>query len=292
MMGKKRVRNFLADVVFIGPVLLAFTMIVLVPLMKGIFLSFTDWNGMTYQSFVGFKNFKNALTDQSFGRAFLFTFKFAAMAVILINVTGFSLALLVTRNIRCSTFMRAVFYMPNLIGGLTLGFVWNFIFVEIFPAVGEKLGISFLNGWLADAKTGLWGLVILTTWQMSGYMMIIYIAALQNISADIIESARIDGAGFGMLLRKIMIPMVMPSFTVSIFLTLSNTFKLYDQNLALTGGGPGDSTTMISMNIYNTAYRYNQNALGQAKAIIFLLVVLTITLTQVYFSKKKEEQLR
>lgn len=182
--------------------------------------------------------------------------------------------------------------MPNLIGGLTLGFVWNFIFVEIFPAVGEKLGISFLNGWLADAKTGLWGLVILTTWQMSGYMMIIYIAALQNISADIIESARIDGAGFGMLLRKIMIPMVMPSFTVSIFLTLSNTFKLYDQNLALTGGGPGDSTTMISMNIYNTAYRYNQNALGQAKAIIFLLVVLTITLTQVYFSKKKEEQLR
>ena len=260
-MGKKRAKNFLVDVVFIGPVLFAFTMIVLIPLMKGIFLSFTDWNGMTYESFVGLKNFKNALADESFGRAFLFTFKFAAMAVISINVVGFGLALLVTRNIKCSTFMRAVFYMPNLIGGLTLGFVWNFIFVEIFPVVGEKLGLSFLNGWLADGRTGLFGLVILTTWQMSGYMMIIYIAALQNIPSDIIESARIDGAGFGALLRKIMIPMVMPSFTVSIFLTLSNTFKLYDQNLALTGGGPGDATTMISMNIYNTAYRYNQNAL-------------------------------
>lgn len=290
-MGKKRAKNFLVDVVFIGPVLFAFTMIVLIPLMKGIFLSFTDWNGMTYESFVGLKNFKNALADESFGRAFLFTFKFAAMAVVSINVVGFGLALLVTRNIKCSTFMRAVFYMPNLIGGLTLGFVWNFIFVEIFPVVGEKLGLSFLNGWLADGRTGLFGLVILTTWQMSGYMMIIYIAALQNIPSDIIESARIDGANFRQLLRKIMLPMVMPSFTVSIFLTLSNTFKLYDQNLALTGGGPGDSTAMISMNIYNTAYRYNQNALGQAKAIIFLLVVLAITLTQVYFSKKKEEQL-
>ena len=196
-MGKKRAKNFLVDVVFIGPVLFAFTMIVLIPLMKGIFLSFTDWNGMTYESFVGLKNFKNALADESFGRAFLFTFKFAAMAVISINVVGFGLALLVTRNIKCSTFMRAVFYMPNLIGGLTLGFVWNFIFVEIFPVVGEKLGLSFLNGWLADGRTGLFGLVILTTWQMSGYMMIIYIAALQNIPYDIIESTRIAGAGFG-----------------------------------------------------------------------------------------------
>lgn len=290
-MGKKRVRNFLTDMVFIGPVLFAFTMIVLIPLMKGIFLSFTDWNGMSYQFFVGLNNYKEALADKSFGRAFWFTFRFAAMAVISINVAGFGLALLVTRDIKCSTFMRAVFYMPNLIGGLTLGFVWNFIFVEIFPVIGEKTGLSFLGGWLADAETGLWGLVILTTWQMSGYMMIIYIAALQNIPSDIIESARIDGAGFGQMLRKIILPMVMPSFTVSIFLTLSNTFKLYDQNLALTGGGPGDSTTMISMNIYNTAYRYNQNALGQAKAILFLLVVLLITLTQVYFSKKKEEQL-
>lgn len=290
-MGKKRARNLLVDVVFIGPVLFAFVMIVIIPLLKGIFYSFTDWDGLAYQSFVGLSNFKAVLADEAFGRAFLFTFKFAAIAVILINAVGFGLALLVTRNIGCSTFMRAVFYMPNLIGGLTLGFVWNFIFVEIFPIIGEKLGISLLSGWLTDSVTGLWGLVILTTWQMSGYMMIIYIAALQNIPSDIIESAKIDGAGFGQLLRKIMIPMVMPSFTVSIFLTMSNTFKLYDQNLALTGGGPGDATQMISMNIYNTAYLYNQNALGQAKAIIFLIVVLVITLTQVYFSKRREEQL-
>lgn len=290
-MGKKRARNLLVDIIFIGPVLFAFVMIVIIPLLKGIFYSFTDWDGLAYQSFVGLANFKAVFADEAFLRAFLFTFKFAAIAVILINAVGFGLALLVTRNIGGSTFMRAVFYMPNLIGGLTLGFVWNFIFVEIFPIIGEKLGIPFLSGWLTDSVTGLWGLVILTTWQMSGYMMIIYIAALQNIPSDIIESAKIDGAGFGQLLRRIMIPMVMPSFTVSIFLTMSNTFKLYDQNLALTGGGPGDITQMISMNIYNTAYLYNQNALGQAKAIIFLLVVLAITLTQVYFSKKREEQL-
>lgn len=290
-MRRKSAKNLVTDIVFIGPVLFAFIMIVLIPLFQGVFYSFTDWDGMTYQSVVGLKNFKDALGDETFTNAFLFTFKFAVIAVCSINLVGFLLALLVTSKVKGASFMRGVFYMPNLIGGLTLGFVWNFIFVEIFPTIGEKLGVSFLSGWLTDAKTGLWGLVILTTWQMAGYMMIIYIAALQNIPTEIIESAKIDGAGAFQLLRYIKLPMVMPSFTVSIFLTLSNTFKLYDQNLALTGGGPGDATQMISMNIYNTAYLYNQNALGQAKAIIFLIVVMVITLTQVYFSKKKEEQL-
>lgn len=290
-MRRKSAKNLVTDIVFIGPVLFAFIMIVLIPLFQGVFYSFTDWDGMTYQSVVGLKNFKDALGDETFTNAFLFTFKFAVIAVCSINLVGFLLALLVTSKVKGASFMRGVFYMPNLIGGLTLGFVWNFIFIEIFPTIGEKLGVSFLSGWLTDAKTGLWGLVILTTWQMAGYMMIIYIAALQNIPTEIIESAKIDGAGAFQLLRYIKLPMVMPSFTVSIFLTLSNTFKLYDQNLALTGGGPGDATQMISMNIYNTAYLYNQNALGQAKAIIFLIVVMVITLTQVYFSKKKEEQL-
>ncbi len=288
---RKGLKTFFVDLVFIGPVLTAFTTIVLIPLIMGLFYSFTDWNGIGYTKIVGLQNFIRVLGDEKFIKAFLFTGKFTLVAVIVINLIGFSLALLVTRDIPATTFMRGVFYMPNLIGGLTLGFVWNFIFVEILPKLGEMLGVSFFNGWLSNATTGFWGLVILTGWQMSGYMMIIYIASLQSIPSDIIEASEIDGASAVQRLRYIILPLMSSAFTVSIFLTLSNTFKLYDQNIALTGGGPGDSTQMISMNIFNTAYLYDQNALGQAKAIIFLVIILVITLSQVYFSKKKEVQL-
>lgn len=288
---KNKRKEFLLDILFIGPALLAFITIVFIPLIMGIFYSFTNWNGLTFTKFVGLKNFITAFHDETFLKAFWFTTKFAFVSVVTINLTGFLLALLVTRKLKTSNFLRAVFYMPNLVGGLILGFVWNFVFVEVFPKIGEILGVSFFNGWLANASTGFWGLVILTTWQLSGYMMVIYIASIQGIPDELIEASQIDGATSWQVLKNIILPLVVPAFTVSLFLTMSNTFKLYDQNLALTQGGPGGSTQMIAMNIYNTAYHYNQNALGQAKAVIFLVVVVVLTLTQVSLSKRKEVQM-
>lgn len=287
----KKLNTVISDIVFIGPVVAAFTAIVLIPLFVGIVMSFTNWNGVYFTKVVGFTNYIKALSDKSFLSAFWLTFRFSLAAVCTINFVGFSLALLVTQPIPGSSAMRGVFYLPNLIGGLTLGFVWNFIFVEIFPAIGKILGTAVLDGWLSDAATGFTGLVILTTWQMSGYMMVIYIAAISNIPVDLIEASMIDGASAWKRLTNITLPLVAPAFTISIFLTFSHSFKMYDQNLSLTGGGPGTSTQMVSMNIYNTAYTYDLNALGQAKAILFLIVVVCITLTQVYLGKKKEVQM-
>ena len=181
--------------------------------------------------------------------------------------------------------------MPNLIGGLILGFIWQFIFVGVFQTIGETFKINFLQGWLSDDKTGFWGLVIILTWQMAGYLMVIYIAALQNIPSELIEAAEIDGANSWEKTRHIIIPMVAPAFTISIFLTLANSFKLFDQNLALTNGGPGNATEMLALNIYKTAFTFSKYGEAQAKSIVFFIVVAGITLVQVYFSKKKEVEM-
>jgi raffinose/stachyose/melibiose transport system permease protein len=268
-------------------------MVVIIPAIVGIYYSFTDWNGINNNAnWIGFSNYIKVFTeDKQFIENFIFTAKFALVSVITINLLGFSLALLVTRGLKISNFLRSIFFMPNLIGGLILGFVWQFIFTKAFDAVGDKLGIAFLQGWLADTTTGFWGLVILMSWQMAGYMMVIYIAALQNIPDSLMEAAEIDGATFWHRLVHIIIPLVAPAFTVGIFLTLSNSFKLYDQNLALTNGGPFASTQMIAMNIYNTAFKFNQFGLAQAKAVIFLIAVAAITLTQIYYSKKREVEM-
>lgn len=181
--------------------------------------------------------------------------------------------------------------MPNLIGGLILGFVWQFIFTNVFSHVGGVLGLDFLQGWLATTATGFWGLVIVMTWQLSGYMMIIYIAALQNIPKSLIEAAEIDGATSWQKLTGITIPLVAPALTIGLFLTLSNSFKLFDQNLSLTGGGPFNSTEMLALNIFRTAFVFSQFGRAQAKAVVFLIVVAIITLTQIYFSKRKEVEM-
>ncbi len=288
---RRRMSEYLTTLLFVGPSAFLFFLIIIIPLVRGIFYSFTDWNGMKYESFVGLSNYIDAISDAKFLRALWNTIKFAAVAVITINITGLALALLVTKPIRFSSLLRGIFYIPNLIGGLVLGFIWNFIFTQVFPAIGTILGCYGMQNWLTDFRTGFWGLIILTTWQMSGYMMVIYIAAIQAIPKDLIEVAALDGAKPRHIFRYITIPMIAPAFTVSIFLTLSNTFKLYDQNLALTGGGPGDMTQMVVMNIYNTAYRYEQIQKGQAESILFLIIVVMVTLFQVYFSKRREIQL-
>jgi raffinose/stachyose/melibiose transport system permease protein len=273
---------------FLTPVLLGLGLVVIVPLLYGTFYSFTDWNGLTATKFVGFEHYINLFQDEAFLNSIWFTIKFSFVAVILLNILGLSLAILVTRNIKSNNILRTVFFMPNLIGGLILGFIWQFIFISVFGDIGEALGIVGLQGWLSTTNTGFWGLIILTCWQMAGYIMIIYIAYLQNIPKDLIEAAKIDGANSLQRFKNITFPLVAPAFTVSLFLTLSSSFKIYDQNLSLTNGGPFRSTEMVAMEIVKTAFSANEMAYGQAKAVIFFIMVAIIALTQVYYNKKRE----
>lgn len=273
---------------FLTPCVLALALAVFVPFIFGIWYSFTNWNGIDAPQFIGISNYTRLFTDHQFWLSLLFTAKFAVVSIISINVIALALALVVTQKIKTSNFLRTIFFMPNLIGGLILGFIWQFIFIKAFGAAGDLLGASILKDWLATTETGFWGLVILMSWQMAGYVMIIYIAHLEALDYELLEAAAIDGAGTWQKLRHIVFPLIIPAFTVSVFMTLSGSFKLYDQNLSLTAGGPYNSTQMVAMNIYNTAFSENMMAYAQSKAIIFFVIVTIMSLVQVYIGKKKE----
>lgn len=280
--------------IFLAPALLSFSLVVLIPMLIGFFYAFTDWNGIvgSKMQFVGFQNFIEIFTrDDSFLHAFGFTALFSICAVVLVNLTGFALALLVTQRFKGATLLRGIFFMPNLIGGLLLGFTWQFIFVSIFEALSKSTGIRFLSGWLSDPVTGFSGLLILTVWQLSGYMMIVYIAQIQQIPESVKEAARIDGANAWQMLKGITLPLMMPALTIGLFLSISNSFKMFDQNLALTQGGPYKSTEMLALNIYNSAFGANEFGFAQAKAIVFMLVVAGIGVTQLVITKRKEVEM-
>ncbi|MGG3449810.1 carbohydrate ABC transporter permease [Domibacillus aminovorans] len=276
---------------FLSPVIIGLGLVVLIPLIYGFYYSFTNWNGVNQAEFIGLKNYVDIFSDQEFRHSLWFTFKFSFVSVIVINIMGLGLAMLVTSYIKSKNILRTVFFMPNLIGGLILGFIWQFVFTKVFDAIGRMTGIEWMQGWLSDTQTGFWGLVILMSWQMAGYIMIIYIAYLENVPKDLLEAAEIDGANAMQRFRHITFPLVAPAFTVSLFLTLSHAFKIYDQNLSLTNGGPFNSTTMVSMDIVNTAFQMNQMASAQAKAVIFFIIVAVISLTQVYINKKREVEM-
>ena len=290
-MNKKLGKNGLFFWLFLAPVLIALIMVVVIPLLYGVYYSFTNWDGINTPVFAGITNYIQLLGDEGFRNALWFTTKFAVVSVVLINAIGLGLALLVTQKLKGSNLMRTVFFMPNLIGGLILGFIWQFVFIQGFDAIGQAVGTQALQGWLSTTRTGFWGLVILTAWQMSGYIMIIYMAHLEGIPEDLVEAAQIDGANVFQRFRHIIFPLVAPAFTVSMFLTLSNSFKLYDQNLSLTGGAPYNSTQMVAMNIYNTAFLENKMAYAQSKALIFFIIIAVISLTQVYYNKKREVEM-
>jgi len=275
---------------FMAPALVAFTLVQLIPTVMGIGYSFTDWNGISKaKHFVGVQNYITILTsDLSFRNAFIFTFLFSVCAVIAVNLIGFALAILVTQRVKGVNLLRGIFFMPNLIGGILLGFTWQFIFVQVFEAIGKKLGILWLRGWLTDQRTGFLGLLIVVTWQLSGYMMMIYIAQLQNIPEDVLEAAELDNAVGWNRMRYIILPLMMPAFTIGLFLSISNAFKLFDQNLSLTGGGPVNSTQMLALNIYTTAFGENRFGLAQAKAVIFMIVVMAISVIQLSITKRRE----
>lgn len=280
--------------IFLAPALISFSLVVLIPMLIGFFYAFTDWNGIVGSQikFVGFQNFIEIFTrDDSFVHALVFTALFSICAVVLVNMVGFILAMLVTQKFIGATILRGVFFMPNLIGGLLLGFTWQFIFVSIFGAIAKATGLSAFSGWLADPQTGFIGLLILTVWQLSGYMMIVYIAQIQQISESVKEAARIDGANGFQMLKSIILPLMMPAFTIGLFLSISNSFKMFDQNLALTQGGPYKSTEMLALNIYNSAFGANEFGFAQAKAIIFMIIVAAIGVIQLVITKRKEVEM-
>lgn len=279
---------------FLAPALISFVLVVFIPMIIGFFYAFTNWNGIVGSKieFVGFQNFIDIFArDNSFLHAFGFTALFSVCAVVLVNLVGFLLALLVTQPFKGATLLRGVFFMPNLIGGLLLGFTWQFIFVSIFEALSKTTGWSALSGWLSNPETGFIGLLILTVWQLSGYMMIVYIAQIQQIPESVKEAARIDGADGWNMLKGIVLPLMMPAFTIGLFLSISNSFKMFDQNLALTQGGPYKSTEMLALNIYNSAFGANEFGFAQAKAIVFMIVVAAIGVTQLVITKKKEVEM-
>jgi raffinose/stachyose/melibiose transport system permease protein len=292
MATKKRpLSELLQQWVFIGPALVFFIIIIVIPFLMSIYYSFMDWNGVTTEvKFNGLENFRRILfEDQDYRNAFWFTTRFTVMSVVLTNLLGFVLALLLTQALKSRNVLRTIFFMPNVIGGLLLGFIWQFIFVKGFATVGELTHLAFFElPWLGDEPTAFWALVIVSVWQSSGYLMIIYIAALMNVPKDMIEAAYIDGATRWQMLRKITIPLIMPAVTVCLFLTISWAFKMFDLNVSLTKGGPFNSTESVSLNIYQEAFRNNRYGLGTAKALVFFIVVAVISTIQVVYTKRKE----
>ena len=267
--------------IFVLPTLLAFLIAFIIPFLLGIYLSFTEFTTVNDAKFIGVENYINAFKNKDFLNALWFTVKFTVVSVITINVLAFALALLLTRKVKGTNVFRTVFFMPNLIGGIVLGYIWQIILNGILMRFGVTLTYS--------ATYGFWGLVVLMNWQMIGYMMVIYIAGIQNIPKSLLEASKIDGASYFTTLRKIIIPLVMPAVTICSFLTLSNSFKLFDQNLALTAGAPGKESQMLALDIYNTFYgSVGWEGVGQAKAVIFAIILATIGMTQLYFTRRKE----
>jgi raffinose/stachyose/melibiose transport system permease protein len=276
---------------FVGPAVLFFGLVMVIPFLMGMYYSFTDWNGVSGNvSWVGIDNFKNIFTnDPDFWSSFWFTVRFTVLGVILTNVVGFFLAYLLTKPLKTRNMLRTIFFMPNVIGGLLLGFIWQFIFIKGFATLGSSTGWSFFNlPWLGDSMTGFWAIVMVFVWQSSGYLMVIYIASLSNVSKEVLEAADIDGASRFQVLRNIVVPLIMPAVTIGLFLAISWSFKMFDLNLSLTKGGPFKSTESVAMNIYNEAFLNNRYGLGTAKALLFFVIVAVITMIQVKVTKSKE----
>ncbi|WP_197536895.1 carbohydrate ABC transporter permease [Ilumatobacter coccineus] len=272
----------------------AFLVVVVLPFLVGVVLSFTNWNGIDSVTsgdyeYTGIENYSDALGDEAFRATMTRTFVYVLGVVVFSNLIAFGLALLVTSKLRAQNFFRAVFFTPNLIGGVILGFIWVFVFRQMFTWVGESTGIGFLEqSWLVDEKKGLAALVIVTVWQLSGYLMLIYIAGLVSISSDVIEASTVDGAKPWQQLFYVKLPLIVPSITVGVFLALRNAFLAFDVNLTLTNGGPFRSTELLPLNIFLEAFRFQNFETGQAKAVILFLIIAVIAVIQVAVSRRFE----
>lgn len=267
--------------IFVLPTLLAFLVAFFIPFILGIGLSFTKFTTVLNAKFVGLDNYISIFTDKAFVNALWFTTKFTVVSVLTINIFAFMLALILTRKIRGTNLFRTTFFMPNLIGGIVLGYIWQLIINGFLYPMGVTLTYK--------PEYGFMGLVILMNWQLIGYMMVIYIAGIGNIPGELVEAAKIDGATSRQILKNVTMPMVMPSITICLFLSISNSFKLFDQNLALTAGAPSKKTTMLALDIYSTFYaRAGSEGIGQAKAVVFFVLVAVVAFVQLAITRRKE----
>ena len=286
------------DALFIFPCAFAFIMVIIVPFGLGIYYAMTDWNGVNpIVNWVGLSNFQGMFSEPQFIYSFLITLMYTAINVVFVNIVGFGLALLVTGKLRLRNIYRAGFFVPNLIGGIVLGYIWQFIFNNVQVDMGNALGIAFLQkSLLSRPDTVIWAMSVVNTWQYAGYIMMIYVASIQSIPGSVMEAASVDGANFFQRVRRILIPMMASAFTITLFLTLTNSFKQFDLNFTLTNGGPAmrfmakpiRSSQLLAMDIYRTANQQNLMAQAQAKAVIFFIVLVIFSLTQVYLNKRKE----
>ena len=276
--------------IFALPGLFCFIAVVMVPFLYGVYLTLTDWNGVSKEkNFIGLVNFAGVMKDTQFWSSLALTFKYVIAVVILVNVLAFAIAYLLTRGIKGQNFFRAGFFTPNLIGGIVLGYIWQFVFLRVFVNIGESTGWSFFEAsWLSDPDKAFLALVVVSVWQLSGYMILIYVAGFMGLSKDVMEAASIDGASGWVKLKNIIMPLMMSSITICLFLTLSRAFMVYDVNLSLTAGAPYGTTEMAAMHVYEKAFTSRQFGVGQAEAFILFIIVACISGLQVYFTKKRE----
>ena len=287
MKSKSKGKDFC---IFALPGLFCFLAVVMVPFIYGVYLTFTDWNGVSkVKNFIGLENFAGVMRDKQFWSSLLMTFKYVIVVVILVNIIAFGIAYLLTRGIKGQNFFRAGFFTPNLIGGIVLGYIWQFVFSRVFVNIGESTGWKLFGvSWLSDPSKAFAALVLVSVWQLSGYMILIYVAGFMGLSEDVMEAASIDGASGWVKLKNITLPLMMSSITICLFLTLSRAFMVYDVNLSLTAGGPYGTTEMAAMHVYEKAFTSRQFGVGQAEAFILFLVVACISGVQVYLTKKQE----
>lgn len=276
--------------IFGGPATITFFAVIIIPFVVGLYLTLTNWDVRTNDSsFVGLSNYISVFNDKSFLTQMWFTVKYVFFTVLIANVLAFLIALLLTSGIKGEKWIRTGFFTPNLIGGIVLGYLWSTLFSQVFPYLGREFGWSlFQTSWLTSTDTAFWALVIATAWQLTGYLMIIYIAGFSGVPKDVIEAANIDGTSYLKMVQKIMIPLAIPAIVICIFISISRAFLTYDINLALTKGGPFNSTELASYHIVQKAFLSNQYGVGQAEAIVLFVVVAVCALTQSYLLKRLE----
>ncbi len=288
------------NVLFLLPCVFSFVMIIIVPFFFGLYYSMTDWNGISnVVTFAGFKNFRNLFSSADFLYSFLITIAYTGINIVFVNIVSFGLSLIVTSKVKRRNFYRAGFFVPYLIGGIVLGYIWQFILNNILVSIGMNMSISFLQtSFLSLPHTVIWTMAAVNTWQYAGYIMLIYVASIQSIPSSLMEAANVDGASYSTRVFKILIPMMANAFTISLFLTLTTSFKQFDMNLTLTNGGPATrfldmpvkASQLLAMNIFNTATA-NRMAEAQAKAVVLFVVLLIVSLIQVSVNKRKEVEM-
>ena len=289
-MGRKPLERLKNLSIFALPGCLVFCAVVILPFVYGFYLTLSDWNGVSNtKNMVGFANYAAMFRDAQFWSSMALTLKYVIVSLILVNAAAFLLAYILTNGLKGQNFFRTGFFTPNLIGGVVLGFIWQFVFSRVMVNLGEHTGWGiFSTSWLSDPDKAFWSLVIVTVWQLSGYMMLIYIAGFTSLSSDVLEAASIDGATGLQRLKNIILPLMVPSFVICLFLTLSRAFMVYDLNLTLTGGEPYGSTVLVAMHVYNKAFTSRNYGVGQAEALFLFLMVALISGIQIYIGKRKE----